>query len=173
MYDLLHFSILVLKARMPSLKQIPRFIIWLTFIVIPLILFLLWPDEFELLLVCTKWTSSFGCFEIVSAINGLIRLFDTSSPFITPGQWFMPSNWQWVVINFVALKKNTTHIIWAENWYLQPQRVHSEQFLIFLVGNWKAKKGNFNDCQKFSKITKNHKKVLSQNIYDNLKNTFL
>ena len=110
------------------------------FIVIPLILFLFRPDEFELILVCTKWTSSFGCFEIVSAINGLIRLFDTSSPFITPGQWFMPSNWQWVVINFVALKKiQHTHYL---GWKLIPltQRVHSEQFLIFLVGNSRAKK---------------------------------
>ena len=53
------------------------------------ILFLFRPDEFMLILVCTKWTLSFGCFEIVSAINGLIRLFDTSSPFITPGKLAM------------------------------------------------------------------------------------
>ena len=114
---------------MPSVKQIPRFIIWLTFILIPLILFLFWPDEFELILVCTKWTSSFGCFEIVSAINGLIRLFDTSSPFITPGQWFMPSNWQWVVINFVALKKiQRTHYL---GWKLIPSTPARAQWTIF------------------------------------------
>ena len=88
-----------------------------------------WPDEFELILMCTKWTSSFGCFEIVSAINGLIRLFDTSSPFITPGQWFMPSNWQWVVINFVALKKiQHTHYL---GWKLIPSTPPRAQWTIF------------------------------------------
>ena len=101
-----------------------------------------WPDEFELILVCTKWTSSFGCFEIVSAINGLIRLFDTSSPFITPGQWFMPSNWQWVVINFVALKKiQRTHYL---GWKLIPSTPARAQWTIFdifsrkLLGQKKA-----------------------------------
>ena len=106
MYDLLHFSILALKDVFHKTNhQIHSPLCDWHLSAYKGILFLFWPDEFELILVCTKWTSSFGCFEIVSAINGLIRLFDTSSPFITPGQWFMPSNWQWVVINFVALKK--------------------------------------------------------------------
>ena len=88
-----------------------------------------WPYEFMLILVCTKWTSSFECFEIVSAINGLIRLFDTSSPFITPGQWFMPSNWQWVVINFVALKKiQRTHYL---GWKLIPSTPARARWTIF------------------------------------------
>ena len=91
-------------------------------------------SSIELNLMWNKWTWSYGCFEIVSAINGLIRLFDTSSPFITPGQWFMPSNWQWVVINFLA-PKNTAHTLFGLK--LIPSTLH--QIAVSWFCNFRSK----------------------------------